>query len=67
MKKADLSQVSVNDLHDRVQEEKGGLEKMMFTHSISPIENPARIPHAKKSVARLLTEIRKRELAQTKK
>ena len=67
MKKADLSQVSIADLKDRLKEERNGLDKMCFTHSISPIENPMRIPHAKKNIARILTEIRKRELAETKK
>ena len=67
MKKVDLSQTSVADLLEKLKEERNGLDKMLFTHSISPVENPMRIPHAKKTVARLLTEIRKRELADTKK
>ena len=67
MKKVDLSQTSVADLREKLKEERNGLDKMLFTHSISPVENPMRIPHAKKTVARLLTEIRKRELADTKK
>lgn len=67
MKKADLSQVSTRDLQDRLKEERNGLDKMCFSHAISPIENPKRIALAKKSIARMLTEIRKRELAETKK
>jgi len=67
MKKADLSQVATKDLQDRLKEERTGLDKMWFTHAISPIENPKRISLAKKSIARILTEIRKRELAETKK
>lgn len=67
MKKADLSQVSTKDLQDKLKEERTGLDKMCFTHAISPVENPKRIPHAKKTVARIMTELRKRELAETKK
>ena len=67
MKKADLSQVSTADLREKLKEERNGLDKMTFTHAISPIENPMRMPHAKKTVARILTELRKRELAETKK
>lgn len=67
MKKADLSQISTKDLQDKLKEERIGLDKMCFTHAISPIENPMRIPHAKKTVARIMTELRKRELAETKK
>ena len=67
MKKTDLSQTSTADLQEKLKEERNSLDKMHFTHSISPIENPMRIPHAKKSIARMLTELRKRELAETKK
>ena len=67
MKKADLSQTSTADLQEKLKEERNALDKMFFTHSISPIENPMRIPHTKKSIARVMTEIRKRELSETKK
>ena len=67
MKKADLSQTSTTDLREKLSEERAGLDKMLFTHSISPIENPMRIPHAKKTIARMMTELRKRELVETKK
>ena len=67
MKKADLSQTSTKDLQEKLKEEQNSLDKMYFTHSISPIENPMRIPHTKKSIARMMTELRKRELSETKK
>jgi len=40
---------------------------MKFTHTISPVESPARINHTRKNIARLMTELRKRELADIKK
>ena len=67
MKKADLSQTSTADLQDKLKEERNALDKMRFTHAISPVENPMRIPHTKKTIARVMTELRKRELAETKK
>lgn len=63
MKKADLSQLSTEDLQEKVKEEKNALDKMHFAHAISPVENPMRIPHARKTIARMLTELRKREIA----
>ena len=66
MKKADLSQLSTSDLQEKVTEERKGLDKMKFTHTISPVESPARITHARKNVARMLTELRKRELNEAK-
>ena len=61
MKKADLSQLSTSDLQEKLKEERTGLDKMWFTHTITPVENPMRIPLAKKTIARMLTELRKRE------
>ena len=60
MKKADLSQLSTSDLYEKLKEERTGLDKMWFTHTITPVENPMRIPHTKKNIARMpLLEIAK--------
>ena len=67
MKKADLSQLSLSDLQEKLKEEQASVAKMKFGHNITPVENPMRIPQGKKNVARMMTEIRKRELAETKK
>jgi large subunit ribosomal protein L29 len=67
MKKADLSQTSTADLQEKLKEERNTLDKMFFTHAISPVENPMRIPLTKKTIARVMTELRKRELSETKK
>ncbi|HEY4798066.1 MAG TPA: 50S ribosomal protein L29 [Bacteroidia bacterium] len=67
MKKADLSQLSTNDLKEKLSEEKNSLSKMKFTHTISPAESPARITHSRKNIARMMTELRKRELSEQKK
>lgn len=67
MKKIDLLQLTTNDLREKLEEEKAMLAKMKFTHSISPIENPMRIRHARKNIARIMTELRKRELSELKK
>jgi len=67
MKKVDYSQTSTTDLHSKLKDDREALDKMWFTHAISPIENPKRISHTKKVIARVLTELRKRELAETKK
>ena len=66
MKKADLSQTSTKDLQEKLKEEQNSLDKMFFTHSISPIENPMRIPYTKKNIASMMTELRKRELSEKK-
>jgi large subunit ribosomal protein L29 len=67
MKQADISQLSLSDLREKVKEEKGVLAKLKLNHAVSPIENPAKITDSRKTVARLNTELRKKELAEAKK
>ncbi len=62
-----ISQLSVAELHERLEGEKALLGKMKLNHAISPIENPNKITQSRKTIARLMTEIRKRELAELSK
>ena len=38
------------------------LDQMVINHSISPLDNPAKITHERRMIARMKTELRKREL-----
>jgi len=67
MKQADIKQLSTSDLAEKVKDEKGALAKLKLNHAVSPIENPAKITESRKTVARLNTELRKRQLAEAKK
>jgi large subunit ribosomal protein L29 len=51
------------DLKARIQEDELRLKKLEFAHAISPLENPMSIRDLRKDVARLKTELRKKELA----
>jgi large subunit ribosomal protein L29 len=67
MKQADIQQLSTSDLIERVKEEKSALAKLRLNHAVSPIESPSKITGSRKTVARLNTELRKRQLAEAKK
>ncbi len=67
MIQTDIKQLSTKDLVERIRDEKGALSKLKLNHSVSPIENPAKITYSRKTIARLLTELRSRELAEAKK
>jgi len=58
-----LKDISEADLKARIQEDELRLKKLEFAHAISPLENPMSIRDLRKDVARLKTELRKRELA----
>jgi large subunit ribosomal protein L29 len=67
MTQADIKQLSKKDLFERIKEEKGTLAKLKLNHAVSPIENPLKITFSRKTVARLQTELRSREIAEAKK
>jgi large subunit ribosomal protein L29 len=62
MKQVDIKDLSVDDLTEKFAEQKDVLAKMKLSHAVSPMENPMQIKDTRRSVARLKTELRKREL-----
>ena len=48
------------ELQEKLVSEKTGLTKMNMSHQISPLDNPMKIREARRNVARLITEISKR-------
>jgi large subunit ribosomal protein L29 len=62
MKQTVIKETSVQDLRDKLAEETALLAKLKLNHAVSPIENPLKIKATRKNVARLQTELRKREL-----
>lgn len=62
MKQSVIKEMATNELEDRLDEEKLRLEKMKVNHLVSPLENPKQITFSRKTIARILTELRNREL-----
>ena len=56
-----LKDLSVADLTARINEDSLRLKKLEFAHAISPLENPMSIRGLRKDIARLKTELKKKE------
>ena len=50
------------DLKARIKEDELRLKKLSFAHAISPLENPMTIRNLRRDIARLKTELKKKEL-----
>jgi large subunit ribosomal protein L29 len=50
------------DLKARVREDELRLKKLEFAHAISPLESPITIRNLRRDIARLKTELKKKEL-----
>ena len=64
MKTSEIKELSTSDLLERIDTEKTNLIRMKLNHAITPLENTQKLKEAKFTVARLLTELRARELKQ---
>ena len=62
MKIAEIREMSTNDLVERIEAEVANYKQMVLNHSISPLDNPAQIRQLRRTIARLKTELRDREL-----
>ncbi len=60
MKKSDLAGLSVEQLQQQLQAAQATGQSLRFAHAISPLENPMRLQHQRKQIARLQTEITRR-------
>ena len=62
MKQAVINEMTTEELVGKLSKERAACAKLNLAHAVSPIENPGLISETKKTVARMLTEVRKREL-----
>lgn len=62
MKHQVITDLSTPDMVERLKEEQERLTKMKLSHAVSPVENPQSIKEQRRTIARLKTELRRREL-----
>ncbi len=62
MKIAEIREIATNELAERIDAEVAKYKQMVLNHSISPLENPAQIKSLRRTIARMKTELRQREL-----
>ena len=59
MKSAEIKDLSVKELQERIDVEKA-LSKLKLQHGVSPIENPSIIKKSRRDIARMLTILRQK-------
>ncbi len=62
MKTVEIKELTTAEIQERLSTEKENLVRLKLNHSISPLDNPLQIKVARKTIARLATELRAREL-----
>ena len=62
MKAKEVKELTTAELKERLDAQKAELSQMKLQHSISPLDNPLQLREVRKTIARLATEIRQREI-----
>ncbi len=66
MKSKEIIGLTTKEIVERIETEKQNLTKLRMNHAVSPLENPQRLKEVRRVIARLKTELRKRELTENK-
>ena len=61
-----LKELSTAELKEKLDTERTNYQKMVMSHAVSPLENPNKIKESRNNIARCLTELRAREIAEQK-
>lgn len=62
MKQTEITKLSVTELQEQLREIKKSYSDLKMAHAISPLENPIQLRNVRRSVARMATELTKREI-----
>ncbi|GGE05739.1 50S ribosomal protein L29 [Psychroflexus salis] len=62
MKQSEIKELSVQELNEKLTSFSKELSSLKMTHAISPLENPSQLRSVRRTIARINTEITKREL-----
>ena len=61
MKQQEVIKLSNDELKEQLVENKKKFNELKMAHAVSPLENPIEIKAIRKSIARILTELTKRD------
>ena len=62
MKSKELRELTDKELRDRLETAEKAYTQLRIQHSITPLDNPAKITLDRRDIARMKTELRAREL-----
>ena len=61
MKQSEIKELSVEEIREKIADFKKQHADLKMAHAVTPLENPLQIRKARKTLARLSTELTKRE------
>ncbi len=62
MKQSEINEASTAELQEQLAQAKKAYSDLKIAHAISPLENPIQLRGHRRSIARIATELTKREV-----
>ena len=62
MKTREIKELNNKEIQERMEAENEQLDRLRMNHAISPLDNPLQIKVVRRTIARLATELRQREI-----
>ncbi len=62
MKNSEIKELTTAEITERIDNANEEMVRMLLNHAVNPLDNPMKIRFARKDIARLNTELRKRQL-----
>ena len=59
----EIRELSASELEKAIKEQKEALFNLRFQHSVNQLDNPMKIVETRKTIARMLTVLRERQIA----
>ena len=64
MKTRQIKELNNKEIQERIDAANEQLDRLRMNHAISPLDNPLQIKVVRRTIARLATELRQREINQ---
>jgi len=63
-KKINFKDLTTVEVNEKLKEERAHYKKLKFNHAVSQLENPLTLRQSRRDIARMITELKKRDMAQ---
>ncbi len=66
MKAKEIRELTLNEIIERIENEKNFIIKQKLNHAISPLDNPLKLRESKRNIARLKTILKEKQIEESK-
>ena len=56
--------MTISEIEEKIENEKTHLQQLELNHSVSPLDNPLKIRHTRRNIARLMTILSQKQLSE---